>query len=133
MLFLARAGFCCPQHSSEQSDYRLLGCPGSGTHSPTYPPFLCTSFSLIQAALNPPHFSSSGCHKPACPVSTPSHQHLSCSVPLTKPHRSSSIHSTRGWPRTSRLIVSCCGEVAIRKAIMCLFACDITLSQHSNH
>ncbi len=54
MLFLARAGFCCPQHPSEQSDYRLLGCPGSGTHSSTYPHFLCTSFSLIQPALNPP-------------------------------------------------------------------------------
>ncbi len=44
----------------------------------------------------PPHFSSCGCHKPAWPVSTPSHQHLSCSVPLTKPHGSSSTHSTGG-------------------------------------
>lgn len=52
--------------------------------------------SAHQASPEPPHFSSCGCHKPACPVSTPSHQHLSCSVPLTKPHGSSSTHSTGG-------------------------------------
>lgn len=61
------------------------------TPLPTLP-----SFSLIQPALNPPTSAPVAVisHPALCPP--PSHQHLSCSVPLTKPHGSSSTHSTGG-------------------------------------
>lgn len=76
----------------------ITGCLDARALAHTPLPTLPSSAHHSNSSSQPwtPHFSSCGCHKPFCPVSTPSHQHLSCSVPLTKPHGSSSTHSTRG-------------------------------------